>query len=61
MQPSLSPLHLSDNGLINSRYQLHELVGAGGMGRVYRATDRLSGDIVALKKIHLPPERRTQV
>ena len=28
---------------IGRRYVLHECLGVGGMGAVYRATDRLSG------------------
>ena len=39
---------------INGRYQLHEKLGQGGMGIVYRATDRLTHEIVALKQIFLP-------
>ena len=35
------------------RYVLHEIIGKGGMGSVYRATDRLTGDIVALKQVTL--------
>jgi len=37
--------------MINVRYQLHEKLGQGGMGTVYRATDRLTGDTIALKQI----------
>lgn len=33
------------------RYQIIETVGAGGMGTVYRAVDRLSGETVALKVV----------
>lgn len=40
--------------LINNRYQLHEQLGAGGMGAVFRATDRLSGQTVALKRVVTP-------
>ena len=38
--------------LIDRLYVLHEALGAGGMGTVYRATHRLSGQPVALKLIH---------
>jgi serine/threonine-protein kinase len=32
-----------------SRYEVHELLGQGGTARVFRALDRKSGEIVALK------------
>jgi predicted ATPase len=37
--------------LIGHRYQLYEQLGAGGMGTVYRAADRLTGQNVALKRV----------
>jgi len=40
--------------LLGSRYQLIEEIGAGGMGMVYRALDRLTGTAVALKRVHVP-------
>lgn len=39
---------------IGYRYILHEQLGAGGMGAVYRATDRLTGEQVALKRVLTP-------
>ncbi|MEM7113992.1 MAG: tetratricopeptide repeat protein [Chloroflexota bacterium] len=39
---------------LNGRYHLHEKLGQGGMGIVHRATDRLTGDTVALKQVFLP-------
>jgi serine/threonine protein kinase/tetratricopeptide (TPR) repeat protein len=41
---------------INKRYILHEKIGTGGMGTVYRATDRLSGQVVALKQVTAPTQ-----
>ncbi|MDZ4672251.1 MAG: protein kinase [Phototrophicales bacterium] len=37
--------------IINHRYQLNETLGKGGMGIVYRAQDRLTGQSVALKYV----------
>ena len=38
--------------LLNSRYQLLEQIGTGGMAEVYRATDNLLGRTVAVKMLH---------
>ena len=35
--------------LPGNRYRLLNLLGAGGMGSIYRALDRLSGETVARK------------
>ncbi len=40
--------------LFAKRYELHELLGTGGMGSVYRAVDRLTGQNVALKRVTTP-------
>lgn len=46
-----------DQQLIGNRYQLHDMIGRGGMGAVYRATDRLTGQIIALKRVTVPGEQ----
>lgn len=42
--------------LIDGRFEIGELVATGGMGRVYRALDRLEGRSVAVKVIRLSGE-----
>ena len=46
-----------DGSLIGGRYILHEQLGVGSQGAVYRATDRLTGHMVALKRVIAPMER----
>ncbi len=48
---------LSAENVINKRYMLSGKLGADGMGAVYRAADRLTGKIIALKRVTTPNEQ----
>ena len=39
----------------SKRYLIHNQLGSGGEGVVFRATDRLTGKIVAIKRMHFDP------
>jgi eukaryotic-like serine/threonine-protein kinase len=43
--------------LVGRRYILHESLGEGGMGAVFRAIDRLTGQVVAVKRVRLQPDK----
>lgn len=46
-----------DERRTGKRYTLHDLIGAGGMGKVYRAHDMLTDTMVALKQVMIPNEQ----
>jgi serine/threonine protein kinase len=56
MSPNLDPTPIFATvpvgGMFAGRYEILERLGAGGMCSVYRAQDRLSGEVIALKVIH---------
>jgi serine/threonine protein kinase len=45
--------------VVADRFEIDRPVGSGGMGRVYRALDRLTGEMIAIKLLHRaePQER----
>ena len=48
------------DGQICERYEIHKRLGKGAYGIVWKATDRRSNDIVALKKIFDAFRKRIQ-
>ncbi len=43
---------MNKGDVIADRFEIERPVGSGGMGRVYCALDRLSGEVIALKLLH---------
>lgn len=53
-------MHVQESApFIHPRYRLLNLLGQGGMGKVYRAFDRLNGQPVALKQVLVAPQDLT--
>ena len=50
--PNMGQLQLAPGTLYANRFAVERAAGSGGMGTVYRATDRYSGETVALKLLH---------
>lgn len=48
---------LPPDRLVGRRYRIDAQLGAGGMGEVFRAYDRLTGETIALKRVITPTDR----
>ena len=48
----MATLSVPAGTLLGNRFEVLKLAGQGGMGTVYQAQDRFSGDLVALKLLH---------
>ncbi len=54
-QLSIPPVNAPNGSVtVNGRYIIHEKIGEGGMGTVYRATDRLGEQTLAFKQVIVP-------
>ena len=38
--------------VLDGRFEIEQRVGSGGMGEVFRARDRISGEAAAIKLLH---------
>src|SRR5689334_5755368 len=54
--PAINRMAVSTSLLNDQRYHLLDQIGAGSMGVVYRALDRLTDHPVALKKVGIRPD-----
>jgi len=56
----MSPMSLAGARLIADRFELERLAEEGGMGKVWRAVDRVTGDTVAVKVLAAASERAAE-
>jgi tetratricopeptide (TPR) repeat protein len=56
MQKQTSEMQPHDTPTVGKRYVLLDTLGGGGMGAVFRAHDRLSNSVVAIKRLTVEPD-----
>src|SRR5215831_11254643 len=47
--------------VLDNRYEIQRLLGSGGLGRVYRAHDRMLDEVVAVKVLHPEAARSSEL
>lgn len=57
VQATQKDTSIMEQATIVNRYRLKREIGEGGMGKVYRAYDRLTGQDIALKQVTAPTQR----
>jgi serine/threonine protein kinase/tetratricopeptide (TPR) repeat protein len=57
--PDSLPFALPPGSLVGNRFEIERLAGSGGMGAVYRALDQTTGEVVALKVLHMTGTQNT--
>src|SRR5262249_17513269 len=57
--PESLPFALPPRSVVGHRFEIARRAGSGGMGAVYRALDQTTGEVVAVKVLHMTGTQNT--